>query len=164
VRVPRRIQELNLEVRDAMATLSQELGRAPTTDEIARRAGVDVEDVIESMEAGSMYRLASLDASTSSDDDWEPSSWLAVEDRDLVDTEDRLTVEELLGLLPEREQRIMYLRFFEGLTQSGTCRLVAAGARGTGEGDDARRRDRDHRNARHRGARRRGEHRRSPAR
>jgi RNA polymerase sigma-B factor len=118
VRVPRRIQELNLEVRDATATLSQELGRPPTTQEIAQRAGVDLEDVIESMEAGSLYRLASLDASVTGEDDWEPSSWLAIEDRELADTEDRLTVEELLGLLPEREQRIMYLRFFEGLTQS----------------------------------------------
>ena len=124
VRVPRRVQELNLEVRDATATLSQELGRAPTTAEIAGRAGVDLEDVIESMEAGSLYRLASLDAGVSADDDWEPSSWLAVEDRDLADTDDRLTVEELLGLLPEREQRIMYLRFFEGLTQSEIAEQV----------------------------------------
>jgi len=118
VRVPRRVQELNLEVRETTAALSQELGRPPTTDEIAERAGVDLEDVIESMEAGSLYRLASLDATATSDDDWEPSSWLAVEDRELGDVENRLTVEELLQALPEREQRIMYLRFFAGLTQS----------------------------------------------
>jgi RNA polymerase sigma-B factor len=124
VRVPRRIQELTLEIRGATATLTQELGCAPTTAEIATRAGVDLEDVIESMEAGSLYRLASLDATVSGEDDWEPSSWLAVEDRELADTEDRVTVEELLGLLPEREQRIMHLRFFEGLTQSEIAQQV----------------------------------------
>jgi RNA polymerase sigma-B factor len=118
VRVPRRVQELNLEVREATGTLTQELGRSPTTGEIAARIGVDLEDVIESMESGGLYRLASLDATATSDDDWEPSSWLAVDDKALLDTEDRVTVEELLGLLPEREQRIMHLRFFEGLTQS----------------------------------------------
>jgi RNA polymerase sigma-B factor len=118
VRVPRRVQELNLEVRDATATLTHELGRAPTTQEIAERAGVDLEEVLESMEAGGLYRLASLDAKVSGEDEWEPSSWLAVEDRELADTDDRVTVEALLALLPERERRIMYLRFFEGLTQS----------------------------------------------
>jgi RNA polymerase sigma-B factor len=70
------------------------------------------------MEAGGLYRLASLDAKVSGEDEWEPSSWLAVEDRELADTDDRVTVEALLALLPERERRIMYLRFFEGLTQS----------------------------------------------
>jgi RNA polymerase sigma-B factor len=118
VRVPRRVQELNLEVRDATATLTHELGRAPTTQEIAERAGVDLEEVLESMEAGGLYRLASLDAKVSGEDEWEPSSWLAVDDRELADTDVRVTVEALLALLPERERRIMYLRFFEGLTQS----------------------------------------------
>ena len=32
--------------------------------------------------------------------------------------DNRLAVGELLSLLPEREQTIVYLRFFEGLTQS----------------------------------------------
>jgi RNA polymerase sigma-B factor len=118
VRVPRRVQELNLEVRDAAATLTHELGRAQTTQEIAERAGVDLEEVLESMEAGGLYRLASLDAKVSGEDEWEPSSWLAVEDRELADTDDRVTVEALLALLPERGRRIMYLRFFEGLTKS----------------------------------------------
>ena len=62
VRVPRRIQELNLQLNETVATLSQDLGRSPTPSEIARRAGVREEDVLESMEAGSLYRLASLDS------------------------------------------------------------------------------------------------------
>ncbi len=118
VRVPRRIQELNLEVRSATETLTQELGRAPTTDEIAARTGLATEEVIESTEAGGLYRLSSLDSTVGSDDDWEPSSWLAVDDSALAGAADRVTVEQLLELLPDREQRIMHLRFYEGLTQS----------------------------------------------
>src|SRR5438477_10020533 len=61
VRVPRRVQELHLELDRTIGTLSQELGRPPTPREIADRAGVQEEDVLESMEAGSLYRLPSLD-------------------------------------------------------------------------------------------------------
>src|SRR5258707_443468 len=62
VRVPRRIQELHLELDRTVNELSQELGRPPTPSEIAQRAGVLEEDVLESMEAGSLYRLASIAA------------------------------------------------------------------------------------------------------
>ena len=120
VRVPRRIQELHLELDRTISTLGQELGRAPTTAEIARRAGVDEEDVLESMEASSLYRLASLDAGRADDDSSSgaPSERVGGPDVELEGVDDRVVVSELLGTLPEREQRIVYLRFFEGRTQS----------------------------------------------
>src|SRR5881296_1325815 len=62
VRVPRRMQELHLQLDRIVAELSQALGRAPTPSEIAERAGVLEEEVLESMEASSLYRLPSLDA------------------------------------------------------------------------------------------------------
>ncbi len=68
VRVPRRIQELHLELDRTVNDLSQELGRPPTPAEIAQRAGVLEEDVLESMEAGSLYRLASIDAGRPDDE------------------------------------------------------------------------------------------------
>ena len=68
VRVPRRVQELHLELDRTIAGLSQELGRPPTPREIADRAGVREEDVLESMEANSLYRLPSLDGMRGGDD------------------------------------------------------------------------------------------------
>lgn len=120
VRVPRRLQELHLQLERSVAELGQELGRSPTPAEIARRAGVSEEDVLESMEAGSLYRLPSLDAARTSDDDsgTTDGGWLAEDDTGLRGVEDRLAVEEMLTVLPEREQHIVYMRFFEGLTQS----------------------------------------------
>ena len=41
---------------------------------------------------------------------------------DAVD--DRLAVSEMLSILPEREQTIVYLRFFEGLTQSEIAQQI----------------------------------------
>jgi RNA polymerase sigma-B factor len=119
VRVPRRVQELHLELERTVAELTQELGRPPTPAEMAQRAGVLEEDVLESMEAGSLYRLASLDSSRS-DDDSAPNAAerLGELDEELGAVENRVAVGEMLALLPDREQKIVYLRFFEGLTQS----------------------------------------------
>src|SRR5262249_9737339 len=68
VRVPRRVQEPHLELDRTVSTLSQELGRSPTPAEVAARAGVREEDVLESMEASTLYRLASLDAGRTDDE------------------------------------------------------------------------------------------------
>jgi RNA polymerase sigma-B factor len=119
VRVPRRVQELHLELDRTIAALSQELGRPPTPREIAARAGVQEEDVLESMEASSLYRLPSIDAIRSGDDAaGAPAERLGDLDPEMGAVDNRLAVGELLSLLPEREQTIVYLRFFEGLTQS----------------------------------------------
>jgi RNA polymerase sigma-B factor len=119
VRVPRRVQELHLELDRTVNELSQELGRPPTPAEIAQRAGVLEEDVLESMEAGSLYRLASIDAGRSDDEaSPSPAQRLGEIDPELSAVDDRVAVSEMLAVLPEREQKIVYLRFFEGLTQS----------------------------------------------
>ncbi|HXY90985.1 MAG TPA: SigB/SigF/SigG family RNA polymerase sigma factor [Acidimicrobiia bacterium] len=119
VRVPRRVQELHLELDRTIATLSQELGRPPLPQEIADRAGVREEDVLESMEASSLYRLPSIDALRNGNDPGSaPAERLGDVDPEMDAVENRLAVGELLSVLPEREQKIVYLRFFEGLTQS----------------------------------------------
>jgi RNA polymerase sigma-B factor len=119
VRVPRRIQELHLELDRTVNELSQDLGRPPTPAEIAQRAGVLEEDVLESMEAGSLYRLASIDAGRSDDESSpSPAQRLGEIDAELTAVDDRVAVSEMLAVLPEREQKIVYLRFFEGMTQS----------------------------------------------
>src|SRR5581483_2780352 len=86
--------------------------------EIAKRAGVTEEDVLESMEAGSLYRLASIDGRAADDEAGGVAARLGDDDPELEAVENRVAVQMLLDALPEREQRIVYLRFFEGLTQS----------------------------------------------
>lgn len=117
VRVPRRVQELHLALDHTVASLAQELGRPPVTAEIAARAGVDEEAVLEAMEATQLYRLSSLDPAMPGDD---PSTdaRIAEVDTELDAIDDRLVVAELLSRLPPRERRIVYLRFFDGLTQA----------------------------------------------
>jgi len=119
VRAPRRMQELYLRLGKVVATLSQELGRSPTIPELANEAQVSEEEVLEALEAGQAYRFASLDAPNPGEDDNETmASHLGEEDPQLVDAEHRATLSPLISRLPPREQTILHMRFFEGLTQS----------------------------------------------
>ena len=71
------------------------------------------------MEASSLYRLSSLDSGRPDDDGGgSPSERIGGVDVELEGVENRVAVGELLSMLPAREQKIVYLRFFEGLTQS----------------------------------------------
>src|SRR3954465_599937 len=119
VRAPRRMQELYLRLGKVIATLSQELGRSPTIPELATEAQVSEEEVLEALEAGQAYRFASLDAPSPGEEDSDSmSTHLGQDDANLDDAERRATLSPLLSTLPPREQRILHLRFFEGLTQS----------------------------------------------
>lgn len=119
VRAPRRMQELYLRLGKIVANLSQELGRSPTIQELALEAQVSEEEVLEALEAGQAYRFASLDAPSPGEDDGDSMmSVLGEEDASLVDAEHRAALSPLLSKLPAREQTIIHLRFFEGLTQS----------------------------------------------
>ena len=119
VRVPRRVQELHLRVTRVIDDLSNELGRSPNVDEIAQRAGTSEDEVIEAIDAGSAYRSTSLDAGRS-DDDESPGllGQLGELDPELARSELRTSLGPLIAALPEREQVMLYLRFYEGLTQS----------------------------------------------
>jgi len=119
VRVPRRVQELHLRVTRVIDDLATEFGRSPTVQEIAQRAGTTEDEVIEAIDAGSAYRSASLDAGRS-DDDESPGllGQLGEIDPELARAERRAALGPLISALPEREQVMLYLRFYEGLTQS----------------------------------------------
>jgi RNA polymerase sigma-B factor len=117
LRVPRRLQEAGLKVGNAVAELSQDLGRAPTVREIGERTELTEEEVLEAMETVHAYSTASLDAPT--DEEGVTSlQKLGAEDESFELLERWTTVAPALRELPARERRILYLRFFRGLTQT----------------------------------------------
>jgi RNA polymerase sigma-B factor len=118
IRAPRRMQELYLRLGKVVGTLGQELGRSPTIAELATEVEVSEEEVLEALEAGQAYRFASLDAPGGGDDGESLGARLGAEDAELDDAERRATLSPLLSKLAPREQLILHLRFFEGLTQS----------------------------------------------
>jgi RNA polymerase sigma-B factor len=115
VRVPRRAQELRLDVRAAVERLHQQLGRAPTIGEIAGDLGVTTDDVIEATEATNAYKASSISAPAGDEGS-------RIEDRLGVDPTSDLArdaaLRRVIESLPEREQQLIELRFFRDLTQS----------------------------------------------
>jgi RNA polymerase sigma-B factor len=118
VRVPRRLQELNLSLTKAVAELSQELGRSPTVREIAEKVHLSEDEVLEGLDTSNAYAMVSLDAPAGDLDAPTVSDQIGAEDESLVALEYRTALGPLIAELPERERRILYLRFFRGMTQS----------------------------------------------
>ena len=119
IRVPRRLQELRMQITTTTADLAQKLGRSPTPRELAEVIGCSVEEIIEGMESSNAYSTLSLDASDGSDDG-PPSMFdvLGVDDHNLAHVEIRESLKPLLEGLDPREKRILLLRFFKNMTQS----------------------------------------------
>jgi RNA polymerase sigma-B factor len=119
VRVPRRLQELKIDMSRAQQALTQRLGRAPSVADLAGYLGVEEELVVEGMDLPHAYHPVSLDAPVSGEADASGLGQLlggcdpAVESLD-----DRMTLATLLPYLPVREQRILHLRFSGNQTQS----------------------------------------------
>jgi RNA polymerase sigma-B factor len=120
IRLPRRLQETKAALREATDTLTHELGRAPTVDELAAQLAVSPDLVLEALTADDAFSPLSLDAPMASDEDGSYSIAETVGDSEprydlLTDWE---SLKPLLQSLPERERRILQLRFFEDRTQS----------------------------------------------
>ena len=117
IRVPRRLQEVGLRVNTVLPELSQELGRSPTVEEIAERCEASPEEILDAMEAVQAYSTTSLDSPVG-EEGAAPIDVLGGDDPSLEILEGWASVAPAVKELPERERRVLYLRFFRGLTQT----------------------------------------------
>ncbi|AQU68395.1 RNA polymerase sigma factor SigF [Streptomyces niveus] len=119
VRVPRRLQELRLELAKAGDELSQLLDRAPTVPELAERLGLTNDEVVEGMAASNAYTASSLDAKPEEDDtEGALSDRIGYEDHGLEGIEYVESLKPLIAGLPARDRTILSLRFVANMTQS----------------------------------------------
>ncbi|MFJ9039912.1 RNA polymerase sigma factor SigF [Streptomyces sp. NPDC102406] len=118
VHVPRRLHELWVQVNAASEDLTTAFGRSPTTAEIAERLRIAEDEVLACIEAGRSYHATSLEAAQEGDGMPGLLDRLGYEDPELDGVEHRDLVRHLLVQLPEREQRILLLRYYSNLTQS----------------------------------------------
>jgi RNA polymerase sigma-B factor len=128
IRVPRGLQERRLALRSATTDLSHRLGRAPTVAELAQELRLSEEEVIEGLSVAENYQAVSLDAPLPGDDGGDDvatrMSLLGAEDSRLEDVDARESLAPLLNALPERERRILTMRFYGGMTQTQIAHVV----------------------------------------
>jgi RNA polymerase sigma-B factor len=127
--VPRGLQERVMDVKKEIDALGARLGRSPSAAEVADRLGLEVEDVLEALEAAGAHDAISLDAPRSggADEDGSPRAYIdsvGADDEHYTVVEDWSSVAPALGVLPPREREILHLRFYENCTQSQIAERV----------------------------------------
>ncbi|MGW4350692.1 RNA polymerase sigma factor SigF [Nocardia sp. NPDC004582] len=119
MRVPRRVKETHLRIGSAIDALSQQLGRSPTAKEIAAALDIDADEVTQAVIAGNAYQPSSIDAvSVGRDTEASLLDTLGEEESQFDRVEEYVAIRPLLAGLPERERRILTMRFFESMTQT----------------------------------------------
>jgi RNA polymerase sigma-B factor len=119
VRVKRSVQELRLELRRTKLELTQRLARSPRPEELARHLGVSEEDVLDALRADMVFQASSLDAPVSDRPDTAYlGDLMGAEDPQIEHTLDMEAVWKHWRDLPERQQRLLMMRFYGNMTQA----------------------------------------------
>lgn len=120
IRLPRRLQEVKAVMKEATEKLTHQLGRAPTVHELATHLAVDEELILEAITADDVWSPLSIDAPAGGDDS---DAWTLADSIGYTDITADLTIDCMalrphLDALPERERRILHMRFYEDKTQA----------------------------------------------
>ena len=122
VHVPRRLQELRLELAKATDALTFELGRAPSNAELAVHLDLSEDEVREGLVAANGYTVSSIDAGAPSAEGGDDSSAfverLGELDPALASIENLTSLKPLMAQLCERDRNIISMRFGAEMTQS----------------------------------------------
>jgi RNA polymerase sigma-B factor len=126
VRVPRGLQELNVQLSRIVEELTVQLGRSPTIAELSEASGAEEEEVLEALESGRAYTSLSLSGGAAGEDEdsLDPMETLGEEEPRYEISEEWAVIAPGLRALDDRERKILHLRFFQGLTQSQIAQQV----------------------------------------
>jgi RNA polymerase sigma-B factor len=125
LKAPRRLRELGLTLRRVRLELEQELGRAPTIQEIAQAASVNEERLLQAMEVDRAYSPCSLDTQLTGPDGGEKGAvWdcVGADDPELAEVEQRRALRQAMACLERRQREIIRMRFYEELSQAEVAR------------------------------------------
>ena len=124
VRVPRSLSDTTVEINRARADLEQRLGRGPDASELAEELGRPVDEVEVAMQASLAYHAKSVDAPVSEDDEASLLRTLGGEDEQFDLADIWYSLEPLIADLEPQEREVLFLRFFEDMTQSDIAEVV----------------------------------------
>ncbi|QFR96196.1 SigB/SigF/SigG family RNA polymerase sigma factor [Streptomyces tsukubensis] len=126
VHVPRRLQELRVDLARAKERLATELDRDPTVKELATDLRLSEDEVIDGLIAANGYISDSLDLPADTGASSKPDSknsttyadFVGARDPAMELVEDFTALAPLLAQLDDRERHILELRFGDEMTQS----------------------------------------------
>jgi RNA polymerase sigma-B factor len=127
LKVPRRLQELNLAANKVADNLSQKLGRSPTIQEIAHAVDASEEETLEAIELGNAYDTVSLDTKLAYEGESAPlslSEFVGDTDDSLESLEKYGDLNQAMDCLDQREKSIIYLRFFKDMSQTEVAKKL----------------------------------------
>ncbi|MFF6993097.1 SigB/SigF/SigG family RNA polymerase sigma factor [Streptomyces sp. NPDC010273] len=129
VHVPRRLQELRVDLAKSKETLATELGRTPTVKELAAHLELSEDEIIEGLVAANGYVAGSIDTPSGGGDDEADiapkyADTMGDDDPAMELFEDLHTLAPLLQQLDERERTIIEMRFGQELTQAEIGRAL----------------------------------------
>jgi len=116
MRIPRELQRMTGRLRRCRDQLSATLGRSPTVPELAAALAVQEADIVRALEAERARESISLEGTE--------SEVVAAAPEFLADTEARILLERGVGVLEDRERRIVFLRFHADMTEREIARAV----------------------------------------
>lgn len=116
VRPPRNLQEMHAELNVLIADLSQQLGRSPSSAELAEASGYSLDDVLGTIEAGHAYRAVSLDIPSLEGGTFGDNLPGSDGQTDAID--ERCDLATNLAHLDERSRKMLNMRFVDECTQS----------------------------------------------
>ena len=120
VKVSRGIKERAIALRQCRQDLYHRLGRDPTVGELAQATGLEPEDIAAAETA--TLSVASLQSQTG-EDGFTLESILGCDGME-EEVVERLALRQAIDALPERERKVILLRFYKNLTQERTARIL----------------------------------------
>ena len=122
MRVPRGMQELQIEIAKARDKLTTELSRSPTVQELAHAVDQPFEEVLATIQSQDARRTRSLDEPTGEDVTLADS--IGARDPEIGRAEMRVLLDDAFDVLSPRDREVLRLRFQDDLTQTEISKRV----------------------------------------
>lgn len=120
VKLSRSIKERSLLIRSAREALAQRLGREPRLSELSAETGLPPEEIAETElateEVASLQQTLGEDGAELQETIFDPEA----EEKEL----ESLALREALAGLPEKERAVIGLRYYRGLTQAVSAKIL----------------------------------------
>ncbi len=124
VKVSRSLKETAVKVKIRTEELTKEMGREPTINELSESLNIPMEQIVEALEA---VQMPSSIFDTLYQDDGDPIFIMDQLGSTLEDEEawfNKITLKELLKELPDKQCKVLVMRFFQDKTQTEVAQVI----------------------------------------